>query len=412
MTMIPNPFKASFFARNREKLMAELPENAIVILAAHRSMQQAADTSYSFWQEPNFYYLTGITEPDWRLVIDAGKQQTWLIAPSLSLSKIAFDGMLSPAEAMHLSGADRVLSQRQYQQWLKKVGAGGRSVHTLLPQTKLSRWMRMALNPAQRLLVRQMQTYGATVYDCRQQLARLRAIKQKPEIEAIQAGIDITTESLRALLPHLQEYKNERDIEGFLSYEFRRRGADGHAYAPIVAAGKNACTLHYVKNNTQLRKNDWLLMDVGARIHGYASDITRTLPVGAKTQWQQDIVSAVEHVHDEAVLTLRPGVAPAEYVQKVEQLMLGQLKQLGLIRRRSQLAMRKYFPHAIGHGLGIDVHDSLGRYETFKEGMVLTVEPGIYVPEREFGVRIENDILITKDGPKNLSAALPNRLEI
>jgi len=152
-------------------------------------------------------------------------------------------------------------------------------------------------------------------------------------------------------------------------------------------------------------------MDVGARIHGYAADITRTLPLGTATQWQRDIYEAVEHVHDGAMEFLKPGNTPSEYVQHVDQLMMDALKQLGLIKRRSQHEMRRYFPHAIGHGLGIDVHDSLGRHETFQEGMVLTVEPGIYVNEREFGVRLENDILITKDGAKNLSARLPNRLE-
>lgn len=409
--MIPCPFKASFFAGNRAKLLAELPENSVLVLAAHRLMQQAADTSYVFWQEPNFYYLTGVTEPDWRLVIDTAKNQSWLVAPSMSISKIAFDGVLSPADAVYTSGVDKVVGQRQYQEWLKKVAIKGQPVYTLLPQTRLSRWMHMALNPAQRLLVRQLQAYGATPRDCRSQLARLRAIKQKPEIEAIQAAISITNESLQALMPQLANFKNEREIEGFLSYEFRRRGADGHAYAPIVAAGKNACTLHYVKNHTPLRANDWVLMDVGARLHGYASDITRTLPLGKILPWQRDVFAANEYVHDEAIHLLRPGVKPSEYVQKVDQLMLTALKQLGLIKRRSQREMRHYFPHAIGHGLGIDVHDSLGRHETFQEGMVLTVEPGIYVSEREFGVRLENDILITKGGAKNLSGALPNRLE-
>lgn len=406
--MIPNPFKASFFARNREKLITELPESSVVVLAAHRSMQQAADTSFSFWQEPNFYYLTGVTEPDWRLVIDTVKKQSWLVAPSLSIAKVAFDGMLSVNEAMETSGVDKVIGQKQYQQWLKKVAAKGQPVYTLLPQTRLSRWMRMALNPAQRLLVRQLRAYGATPRDCRNQLARLRAIKQKPEIEAIQAAIDITNQSLQALLPRLKEFKNECEIEGFLTYEFRRRGAEGHAYAPIVAAGKNACTLHYIKNNAKLHKNDWLLMDVGARIHGYAADVTRTMPLGIITPLQRDIFAAVEYIHDEAIALLKPGTKPVEYVQRVDQLMLDALKNLGLTKRRSQVEMRKYFPHSIGHGLGIDVHDSLGHYETFQENMVLTVEPGIYAPEREFGVRLENDILITKSGAKNLSAGLLN----
>ena len=129
--MIPNPFKASFFAGNRQKLLADLPENAVVVLAAHRTMQRSSDTHFAFTQEPNFYYLTGITEPDWRLILDGEKKTAQLVAPPHSQLLSTFDGVLSPEEAKQKSGVDRVLTQRQYQRWLKKIAISGRPTYTL-----------------------------------------------------------------------------------------------------------------------------------------------------------------------------------------------------------------------------------------------------------------------------------------
>ena len=168
--------------------------------------------------------------------------------------------------------------------------------------------------------------------------------------------------------------------------------------------------MHHVKNTSPIRKNDWLLFDVGARLFGYTSDISRTFPVGKTVSWQRDIFHGVQTVHDEIIHYLRPGVKTAEFVQYVDSLMMETLKQLGLVKRRSQTELRKRFPHAIGHGLGLDAHESLGKLETFQEGMVLAIEPGIYVNEKGFGVRTENNILITKDGARNLSTSLPDKL--
>lgn len=409
--MIPNPFKASFFARNREKLLAELPENAIVVLSAHRNMQEAADMGFSFRQEPNFQYLTGIHEPDWRLILDKEKQQALLVAPQLNVVHVAFDGVLSSGDAIAVSGADKVLSIKQYARWLKNVGVSKRPVYTLLPQTRMARYMRLALNPSARLLVRQLRAHGATPLDCRQQLAKLRAIKQPQEIKALQAAIDITNAGLAAVIENRHSYRYEYEYEAKLTHEFLSRGAEGMAWKPIIAAGKHTCTMHHVRNNGAVKKNDWVLMDVGARVHGYVADVARTIPIGTVPAWQQDVFDAVDELHDEVMALIKPGYEISAYAQQADKFLEEKLKRLGLMKRRSRKEMRNRMPHAIGHGLGIDAHDSLGRYETFQENMVLTVEPGIYVNERGFGVRLENDILITKDGARNLSGLLPNRLE-
>ncbi|HEX6462460.1 MAG TPA: aminopeptidase P N-terminal domain-containing protein [Candidatus Saccharimonadales bacterium] len=405
-----SPFKPAFFAGNRAKLIEVLPANALVILTAHRTLQQAADSGFPFWQEPSFQYFSGICEPDWRLVIDCAKRQSWLVAPSINAVLKTFDGALEADEAKQTSGVERVLTQRQFQRWLKTVAGTGRPVYTLLPQTALARYMRLSLNPALRLLVRQLRGYGMTPLDCRQQIARLRAIKQKPEVAALEHAITITNDALRVVYENRANYKFEYECEATFLHEFRRRGAEGATWTPIIAAGKDACTLHHVKNMSPIHKKDWLLIDVGTRVCGYTADISRTFPVTTTTAWQREIFNGVQFVHDEAIKLIHPGIKPTELVQQVDVLMMDTLKQLGLIKRRSQKELRKRFPHAVGHGLGLDAHESLGRFETFQEGMVLTVEPGIYVEEKGFGVRTENDILITKNGARNLSGGLPDNL--
>ncbi len=406
--MIANPFTADFYVGNRRVLLESLPEHAVVVLAAHHNMQEAADTEFSFRQEPNFQYLTGIIEPDWRLVLDKDRAQAFLVRPQHNDVHIAFNGLLTPEDAMARSGVDKVMSQAQYGRWLKSAVASKKSFHTLLPQTQLARYMHLALNPAPRLLVRHLRGYGATPIDCRSQLAKQRAIKQSPEIAALTEAIAVTSEGMKAAIEARHSFKREYEFEAVLSYEFLKRGAEGLAWKSIVAAGKHNCTMHHVNNMGHIKKGDWVVMDVGARVHGYVADIARTFPAGDSTaRWQREIHTAVVEYHNAMMARIIPGAPISEYVQYADQLLLETLRRLGLIKRKSKREMRRRMPHAIGHGLGIDPHDSLARYETFQPGMVLTVEPGIYVPEREFGVRIENDILVTKDGNRNLSAALP-----
>jgi Xaa-Pro aminopeptidase len=203
----------------------------------------------------------------------------------------------------------------------------------------------------------------------------------------------------------------EYEIEAAFTHAFRSNGATGHAYDPIVAGGKNACTLHYNDNNMALPKNGLVLMDIGARVGGYAADITRTYAIGTPTQRQKDVHAAVESAHHAIITLLRPGASVIEYHDSVDAIMKEALIGLGLMQSVDDTkAYRTYFPHAVSHGLGIDVHDGLGRPETFQPGMVLTVEPGIYIPSEGIGVRIEDDILITDTGHRNLSAALPTSL--
>ena len=258
---------------------------------------------------------------------------------------------------------------------------------------------------------RRLKKIFAEVRDCRQDLAELRAIKQSHEIDAMKKAIGLTVDAFADAKKKLPTLSAEYEVEAEFTYNFGKAGGAKHAYDPIVASGKNACTLHYNHNNASLQKNSLLLIDIGARVEGYAADITRTYAIGQPTKRQIAVHRAVETAHKAIIGLLRPGLTVTKYQAQVDTIMQDALMSLDLLKDRTdQVTYRKYFPHAISHGLGIDVHDSLGRPSELQTGMVLTVEPGIYIPEESIGVRIEDDILITDTGHVNLSGSLSTSL--
>jgi Xaa-Pro aminopeptidase len=267
------------------------------------------------------------------------------------------------------------------------------------------------LNPAPKKLFEQLARTFNSVQDCRKTLAKLRAIKQPAEITRIKKAIKLTAEAFEHVKSLADAAQYEYEIEAEFSYFFRSRGASGHAYDPIVAGGKNACTLHYIENNARLKPRELLLLDIGARVDGYAADITRTYSIGEPTKRQIEVHAAVAAAQSEIIRLLKSGLPVEQYQNDVDKIMSRALKDLGLLRGQGdESTYRTYFPHAVSHGLGVDVHDSLGGPRTLQPGMVLTVEPGIYIPEEKIGVRIEDDILITEKGASNLSARLSTDL--
>lgn len=392
------------FTVNRHVMSQRFTDTPIV-LTAHCNMQQRNDTSFHFIQEPNFWYLTGIDEADWQLVLHEG--HSYLIAPEVDEVHQTFNGRLSYDEAKHRSGVDEVISADKGKELLEQLTKRHSTVYTLglHPHRK---YFDFAENPAQARLTRQLKRLFGEVKDCRRELACLRAIKQPEEVTLIRRSVGETCRAFELIRQKLPELRYEYEIEAEFSYEFRRHNFH-HGYDPIVAAGINACTLHYIANDTQLHQEQLVLIDIGASKDGYSADITRTYAYGQATRRQQDVHAAVETAHHEIIDLLKPGYAIAEYLDRVDEIMKRALASVDLEYDDEQY--RRYFPHAISHGLGIDVHDSLGGFKEFQPGMVLTVEPGIYVVDEHIGVRIEDDILITDDGHDNLSSKLSTALE-
>lgn len=375
-----------------------------VCLGAFDAMQHSKDDSGPFLQEANFAWLTGIHEPGWRCLVTA--DTFYLCAPEIDDIHRTFAGGLSEEEALKVSGADEIVSTDVFNTLLAAMG----DTIYALGDDPHQEYYTFAVNPAPRRLWTHLEGVVETVKDCRTMFARLRAIKTPEEIGVIRKAIAVTIDAFEHAQAQLKEgaVRYEYELEAEMTYVIRISGATGHAYAPIVASGKNALTLHYAENNHPLPKDGLVLIDVGAQVDGFAADITRTLVVGAPTDRERVVHEAVQHAQAEVIRLIKPGVLLAEYQEQSDKIMKRALKELGLFTHPGDF--RKYFPHAISHGLGMDVHESLGGFKAFMPGMVLTVEPGIYIPEEGIGVRIEDDILVTEEGHENLSAALSVRL--
>lgn len=399
----------NLFVTNRQRLMAEL-KGGVAVVGAYAAMQRGNDMAFAFEQEANFWWLTGIDAADWWVIVDAKRMKTWLVAPRVSAVHEIFDGSLSEEEALKISGADEVLARDDAKSMLRDIAKKHSVVYTLGEQPHAEHFD-FVLNPAPKKLYDQLIRTFNSVQDCRKTLAKLRAIKQPAELARMKKAIKLTADAFDHAKLILEAARFEYEIEAEFSYYFRTRGAKGHAYDPIVAAGKNACTLHYVQNDAKLKSHELLLLDIGARVDGYAADITRTYAVGEPTKRQVEVHAAVETAQKDIIGLLQPGLAVEQYQKAVDRIMTKTLQDLGLMHGlNDEKNYRKYFPHAVSHGLGVDVHDSLGGPRVLRSGMVLTVEPGIYIPEEKIGVRIEDDILITEKGHSNLSARLSTSL--
>lgn len=397
-----------FFTANRRILTKSL-NTGLIVLSGWTAMQWHSDTAQPFRQEANFWYLTGIKHANWQLVIDGKQGESWLIGPDVDPVHQIFDGSLDFATAKTISGVDAVIDQMGGQQLLKDLAKKHSTVHTV-GEPSYAKYVDFSLNPAPKQLHKRLEQLFSSVQDCQKEFEKLRAIKQPLEIEAMGKAAKLTAEALVDIKTKLPVLGYEYEVEAELTYRFRRHNAL-HAFEPIVASGKNACTLHYVSNSSVVQPGQLLLIDTGAQIDGYPADITRTLAIGEPTKRQVAVHLAVQLAERRIIELIKPGFSLKEYVAAADAIMKDALLSLELMKNRNdKAAYRRYFPHAISHGLGLDVHESLGGYKEFRPGMVLTVEPGIYIPEEGIGVRIEDDILVTDGGQKNLSAGLSTDL--
>lgn len=392
---------SDFFSANRVALLKQLQGGALVVLSGYGAMQAVNDSASAFVQEANFWYETGVENADWWVIIDGLHGTEWLVSPDLSETQKVFDGAYDADRIKSESGIKTIISRDEAARRLRELAKHHSIVYTTEQPTYLKDHAHFQLNTAQAELKKLLDRTFQNVQLCNKELAKLRTIKQPEEIKAIEKAISLTDKSLEAMKNRLGIAKFEYELEAELTYVMQNQGA-GHAYDPIVASGKNACTLHYVANNDRMSKKDLLLVDVGARVNGYAADISRTFAIGQPSKRQIAVHDAVLGAQQKIIQLLKPGLNLATYEKQVESIMKITLELLGLSSER----YREYFPHSIGHGLGRDVHDPLYGYDELAPNMVLTVEPGIYIRDEGIGVRIEDDILITVNGHRNLSKAI------
>ena len=405
-------FTSDFFAANRARLRELFHGTAPIVITANGLLQRGGDSSFTFAQDANFWYLTGIDEPDLVLVLDRDKE--YIIVPERSNSRQAFDGSIDDQDLMRRSGISHIYTEKAGWELLSNRLKKVKHVASLAPAPAYIDQYGLYTNPARAALLKRAKDYNAEleVLDLSLHMARMRMVKQPLELVAIQSAIDITLATIREVSKptRLAKYKYEYEIEADISRGFRTRGAQGHSFAPIVASGARAVTLHNIANNGTLAADELLIMDIGAEVEHYAADITRTISLSQPSKRQQIVHASVLDVQQYATGLLKPGVLLHDFEQLVEQYMGEKLRELGLIKSISHDAVRAYYPHATSHYLGLNVHDA-GEYDRpLEPGVVVTVEPGIYIPEESIGIRIEDDVLITEDGVKVLSGKLPGSL--
>jgi Xaa-Pro aminopeptidase len=379
-------------------------------------MQQASDEPYPFHQDRNFWYLTGIDEPGIVLVMDKGKE--YLIVPPREVVREQFDGAIDFGDLTRISGIKTVLFEkegwRQLEPRLKKV----QHIATLGANPRFIDFLGMYTNPARADMIQRIKEVNPDIelLDLRTHLSRMRMVKQAIEIEAIQRAVDINVETIKEVTrtKQLARYAFEYEIEADITRGFRRRGASGlmgHSFAPIVASGDRTCTMHHIRNDAALVSGELLILDLGVQCGMYASDIARTFVLGGNpTRRQQAVFDAVLEAQEYAKSLLKPGVVVRQYEKQMEEFVGEKLRELGLIKTIDSEAVRRFFPHATSHFLGLDTHDAGDYDHPLEPGVVLVTEPGIYIPEESIGVRIEDDLLITAEGNEVLSHRLPRVL--
>ncbi len=400
-------FGVEFFQGNRQRLRTLFSGTAPIVVTAHGLLQRNSDVGYPFRQDSSFWYLTGIDDAGVILVLDKSKE--YLILPDQSDYQHSFDGSLSAERLSKSSGIDTVLNQKDGWKELGTRLKRVKHVATLAPSPAYIEMYGLYTNPARRHLIRRLKQINPQLelLDLKQHLNHMRMIKQPPEIMAVQAAIDLTIGALKRVSTKLPRLKFDYEVEAVITEYFLRHNAD-NAWKPMVAPGAKAAVLHAQASSTPLVNGELLVIDIGAEVEHYAADITRTLAINkSMTRRQKAVYNAVLEVQIFAISQLKPGILVKETEQKVVQFMGEKLRELGLIKIINRENVRHYFPHAASHFLGLDPHDAGDYEQPLSPNVVITVEPGIYIPEEGIGVRIEDDVLITPEGAKVLSAKLP-----
>lgn len=399
-------FSAEFFKGNRDNLRKVFRGKAPIIITANGLLQKSADTTFSFKQDSNFWYLTGINQPDIVLVMDKDKE--YLLLPPRDKVREVFDGSIDVKQLKQTSGIKNVFEENEGWKLLQIRLSKVKHAATLAALPSYDARHGMYANPARKFLIKKILAANAEIelLDLRQHLAKLRTAKQEPEIAALREAAKLTVESFKTVYKKLNAFKYEYEVEAMFTNLFKKEGHD-HAYEPIVAGGARACILHYINNDQPIKSSELLLIDIGAQVNNYAADITRTYAIGRASKRQQGVHSAVLDIQEFAKSLLKPGVILQDYEKQVEKFAGEKLRELSLIKTITHDKVRKYYPHAASHFLGLDVHD-IGDYKSpLQPGTVLTVEPGIYIPKEATGIRLEDDVLITTEGIEVLSKNLP-----
>lgn len=417
------PLNAGIFVQNRERFVSRMQKNAIAIFTSNDEVPSNGDAIYRFKQNSDLFWLSGITQEDSMVILFPDnpdpKYREVLVLVRPNELKEKWDGKrLRVKEAQETSGMQTIVwldsLDGLLQPWIHLADA------IYLDSNENDRKASLVRSRDYRFIDEMKSRYPLHQYlRAAKIMKEVRAIKTALEVEVLQKAIDITENTFRRLLQFIKPGVMEYEIEAEIVHSFLSQRATGEAYGSIIASGDRARTLHYVSNSEECKDGELILMDFGAEYGGYCADLTRTVPVNGKfTRRQKTVYNACLHLHDYAKSILKPGINILDYTDKIGEEATQQFLKIGLLRKSDvknedpeNRAYRKYLYHGISHHLGVDVHDLGTRTEPIKAGMVFTVEPGIYIEEEQMGVRIENNLWITRNGNKDLMKNIPITVE-
>jgi Xaa-Pro aminopeptidase len=407
------------FIDNRKRLTAQLKPKSLAIFHSNQEMPRNGDSTYTFKQNSDMFWLTGIDQEECAVVIfpdcpvEAYREALFVKRTNEHIA--VWDGhKYTQAEAMEASGIKNVFWMDEFDNLMRSVIHMAETIYlntnendrasNTAPYKDLS----FALQMRERFPLHHYERAAPI-------MQRLRSVKSPVEVEYMKNAIEISNKMFQRVLKFIKPGVKEYEVEAEVIHEFVRNGAAGHSFTPIVASGKNACVLHYIDNAGTCNDGDLLLLDTGTDYGNYISDMTRTFPVNGKfTPRQKDVYNAVLRVMREAKKMLKPGVMLMEYHNQVCKVMEKELVDLKLItpddiknQNPAWPAFKKYYMHGTSHFLGLDVHDVGMRYEPMQAGMMFSCEPGIYIPEEGIGIRLENEVIITHDGCFDLMDHIP-----
>ena len=410
---------SSLFARNREKFTGHLPENALAFFNSNDLFPRNGDQFFAFRQNSDLFYLTGINQEETMLMLfpdcpNKDLREVLFILRSSEKTETWEGHKLDKKEATRISGIEKVRFADELETVLTEAMAYAGPV--FLNSNEYPKFYTDVPYRDLRFAADLQKKYPNHDYRRSAPLMHnLRMVKEMEELNVIQRAVDITGKAFERILKFVAPGRKEYEIEAEMRHEFSLNGAAGFAYSPIIASGKNSCVLHYTDNTDECKDGQLLLMDFGAEYLNYAADITRTIPVNGKfTEWQQQCYESVLSVQKEAIKMFVPGNTIDQLNKDVNSLMEAEMLKLGLLKKE-EIAKQdpekplymKYFMHGTTHFMGLDVHDVGSKYEPFRPGMVFTCEPGLYIREQGMGIRLENNIVVTKKGPEDLSKHIP-----
>lgn len=387
-----------FYINNRRKFGEKLENNSIAIIFSGREIEMTEDTNYPFFANNNFYYLTGIREPDVTLVIkknDSGDITEKLFIEEANPVKEKWVGKkIGKDRAKKISG----IEESYYNKELPKEISQGLPAKLLYFDFKAPKHQSFKTEDEnmQKILKK------CEIKDLHRIFAMMRLIKTDEEITAIRKANAVTKDGLAEIKSLMKPGMYEYELSAFFEYFVKKEGTEGLAFETIAASGKNATILHYVSNRSQLNSGDLVLLDLGARVNGYCGDISRTLPVnGEMTAQQEKIYSIVESVQKEMFQAYKPGAVLKDLQNLTKDLFLDKCSSAGFIPGNQNIT--EFYYHGIGHSLGLDTHDIRPEGDlVLQPGMVMTVEPGLYMEKLGIGIRIEDDVVISEKGCEQL----------